>query len=113
MISRIWHGWTSLANAEAYETLLREEIFVGIERRRIPGFVDLQMLRRQVGDEVEFVTIMRFEHLDAVVQFAGADYENSVVPPQARALLARFDLQSQHYEIRIDAHQALDLDDGE
>jgi len=63
MISRIWHGWTSPKNADAYENLLREEVFTGIKGRRIPGFVDIQMLRRPLENEVEFVTIMRFEEI--------------------------------------------------
>lgn len=103
MISRIWHGWTTPQNADAYEALLRREIFVGIENRHIPGFRDIELLRRDVGAEVEFVTIMHFDSLEAVRQFAGADYEAAVVPPNARAILARFDARSQHYEVRIGA----------
>jgi antibiotic biosynthesis monooxygenase (ABM) superfamily enzyme len=102
MIGRIWHGWTTLANADIYEALLKEEVFVGIGNRRIPGYRGIQLLRRNVGDEVEFVTIMRFESLDAVRQFAGEDYEVAVVPPKARAVLARFDERSQHYEVRAE-----------
>ena len=100
MISRIWHGWTSPGNADTYEALLKEEIFVGIQERHIRGFKNIQLLRREVGDEVEFVTIMVFDSLAAVREFAGEDYERSVVPEQARAVLARFDERSQHYEIR-------------
>ena len=103
MISRIWHGWTTPANADAYETLLKEEIFAGIAGREIPGYRGIQLLRREARDEVEFVTIMRFETLDAVRNFAGIDLEAAVVPPRARALLARFDERSQHYEIRHDS----------
>jgi antibiotic biosynthesis monooxygenase (ABM) superfamily enzyme len=106
VISRIWHGWTTPSNADGYESLLREEVFIGIKNRRIAGFVDIQMLRRTVGDEVEFVTIMRFESVEAIKQFAGEDYEACVVPPKARQLLSRFDSRSQHYEIRIAEHQA-------
>jgi antibiotic biosynthesis monooxygenase (ABM) superfamily enzyme len=103
MISRIWHGWTTPANADAYETLLKEEIFAGIAGREIPGYRGIQLLRREAGDEVEFVTIMTFDTLDAVRNFAGIDLEAAVVPPNARALLARFDERSQHYEIRHDS----------
>src|SRR4051794_29692074 len=103
MISRIWHGWTTPENAGAYETLLRGEIFVGIRGRGIPGFRGIQLLRRAVGDEVEFVTVMGFDSLDAVRAFAGEDYEAAVVPPEARAILSRFDARSQHYEVRIAA----------
>jgi heme-degrading monooxygenase HmoA len=97
MIARIWHGWTTPANADIYESLLKEEIFVGIQNRHIPGFKSIQLLRREISHEVEFVTIMFFESLDAVQAFAGEDYEASVVPLKARAVLSHFDERSQHY----------------
>ena len=100
MISRIWHGWTTLENAEAYESLLKSEIFLSIENRKIDGFKGIHLLRRNVGDEVEFITIMWFDSLEAVRAFAGEDYELAVVPPKARALLSRFDARSQHYEVK-------------
>jgi heme-degrading monooxygenase HmoA len=103
MIARIWHGWTDPADADAYEALLKEEIFVGIADRKIPGYEGIRLLRRSLDKEVEFVTIMTFQDLDAVRQFAGDDYEVAVVPDKARALLARFDQRSQHYEVRVDA----------
>jgi len=102
MISRIWHGWTNETNADAYEALLRSEIFGGIRGRHITGYRGIQLLRRTAGAEVEFVTIMRFDSLDAVKAFAGDDFEAAVVPPKARALLARFDTRSQHYEVRAE-----------
>ena len=102
MIVRIWHGWTSPENADIYEALLKEEIFVGIENRRIPGFIGIQLLRRDAGTEIEFVTIMLFDSLPAVREFAGEDYELAVVPPKARAVLAHFDERSQHYELRAE-----------
>jgi heme-degrading monooxygenase HmoA len=96
MISRLWHGWTSRANADAYENLLRAEVLPGIHRVR--GFKGAQLLRRDSGGEVEFVTITLFDSIDAVKEFAGEDYEVAVVPPPARKLLARFDARSAHYE---------------
>jgi antibiotic biosynthesis monooxygenase (ABM) superfamily enzyme len=101
MICRIWHGWTNSANADAYEHLLREEVFRGIAGRNIAGYHGIELLRRRVGDEVEFQTMMWFESLDAVRTFAGAEYEHAVVPPAARALLAHFDARSAHYDVRI------------
>ena len=103
MINRIWHGWTTPANADAYEDLLNEEMFVRIHDREIRGYRGIQLLRRDMGDEVEFVTIMRFDTLEAVLNFAGEDFEAAVVPPKARALLTRFDKRSQHYEVRSDS----------
>jgi heme-degrading monooxygenase HmoA len=100
MISRIWRGWTTPQNADAYESLLRTEIFPGIIGRHIAGFRRIELYRASVGDEVEFVTVMWFDSMDAVKAFAGADYETAVVPPKARAVLKRFDPRSQHYEVR-------------
>jgi len=100
MIARIWHGWTSPSNADLYESLLKSEIFIGIQDRRISVYKGIQLLRRKVGDEVEFVTIMWFDLIDTVRAFAGEDFELAVVPPKARALLSRFDARSQHYEVR-------------
>jgi heme-degrading monooxygenase HmoA len=105
MISRIWHGWTLPQNADAYEELLKSEIFNGIQNRQIPGFHGIQLLRREHVEEVEFVTIMWFDSLESVRIFAGEDYEVAVVPPKARALLAHFDERSQHYMIREDRKQ--------
>jgi heme-degrading monooxygenase HmoA len=99
MIVRIWHGWTAPGDADKYEALIKDEIFVGIHNRGIRGFRHIQLLRREVGGEVEFVTIMLFDSLDAVRRFAGEDYEAAVVPDKARAILLRFDERSQHYEI--------------
>jgi antibiotic biosynthesis monooxygenase (ABM) superfamily enzyme len=101
MICRIWHGWTTPEKAEAYEHLLREEVFSAISARAIAGYLGIELLRRVEGDEVAFVTLMWFESLASVRAFAGADYEQAVVPGAARALLNRYDAQSTHYEIRV------------
>jgi hypothetical protein len=100
MISRIWRGWTNRQNADAYESLLKAEIFTGIIERGITGFQGIDLLRRELGEEVEFATIMWFDSLLAVRTFAGEDYERAVVPVKARQLLKRFDERSAHYEVR-------------
>lgn len=99
MICRLWHGWTAEENADAYEHLLRTEIFVGILRREIPGFRAIDLLRRSVPDGAEFVTLMWFDSVEAVQSFAGPDYEMAVVPPEARQLLMRFDRRSAHHSV--------------
>jgi uncharacterized damage-inducible protein DinB len=99
MICRIWHGWTTAANADTYEHLLRTEIFAGIRNRGIAGFRGIDLVRGDGPAECEFVTIMWFDDLDAVRAFAGADYETAVVPPPARAVLARYDARSTHYRV--------------
>jgi heme-degrading monooxygenase HmoA len=100
MISRIWHGWTTQDNADAYERLLKSEVFMGIKNRQIAGYRGIHLFRRNLGNEVEFVTVMWFDSMEAIRAFAGDDYEASVVPPKARALLSRFDARSQHYEVK-------------
>jgi len=101
MIGRIWHGWTTPHNADKYESLLKHEVFSGIAEKEVSGYKGIQLLRRPLGnDEVEFVTIMWFDSLEAVKQFAGEDYERAYVPAAAREVLARFDERSQHYEIK-------------
>ncbi len=100
MIARIWHGWTTPQNADIYENLLKSEIFPGIASKHVSGYREIQLFRRPLDAEVEFVTIMWFDSWDAVRQFAGEEYEKAYVPPQARKVLSRFDERSQHYEIR-------------
>jgi antibiotic biosynthesis monooxygenase (ABM) superfamily enzyme len=102
MMSRIWHGWTVPEKADAYEALLKDEIFSAIQNRQIAGYRGIHLFRRNLGDEVEFMTIMWFDSVEAIRAFAGEDYESAVVPPKARALLSRFDSRSQHYEIKAE-----------
>jgi heme-degrading monooxygenase HmoA len=97
---RIWHGWTTPANADAYEHLLRTEILPGIFTKNIPGCEQIELLRREQAEEVEFITIMTFASLESVKAFVGSDYEVAYVPPKARAILERLDERSLHYEVR-------------
>ena len=100
MIARIWHGWTTFENADNYEGLLKEEIFPGIAAKNVAGYRGIQLLRRSLASEVEFITVMWFESWDAVKQFAGENYETAYVPAKAHKILARFDEKSQHYEVK-------------
>ncbi len=100
MIGRVWHGWTLPANADKYESLLKSEIFPGIAAKGVAGYRGIQLFRRPLNGEVEFITIMWFDSIEDVKSFAGVDYETAYVPAKAREVLARFDTKSQHYEIR-------------
>lgn len=97
MIGRIWHGWTTLENADTYEKLLRAHILPGIHR--IAGYKGAYLLRRNSPTSVEFITLTFFESMEAVRAFAGKDYEVAVVPPEARKLLSKFDERSVHFEV--------------
>jgi antibiotic biosynthesis monooxygenase (ABM) superfamily enzyme len=96
MITRLWRGWTATENADAYEQFLLTKLFP--EMRRIPGFRGADVLRRDEQGEVGFVTLTRFDTLDAIRAFAGEEYETSALEPTARALLSHYDPRAQHFE---------------
>ncbi len=99
MICRIWNGWTTLANAATYEAVVRGQVIPEIEARRIPGFLHIDLLRRELEHEVEFVTLMWFDDLGSVKSFMGEDYLRSHVPSEARAVLSRYDQHASHFEV--------------
>ena len=100
MYARIWHGWTGSEQADAYEKLLRSEVFPAIRARCGEGLHRIELLRRLDGDEAGFVTIMWFADHAALDRFAGDDGEAAFVPNAARAILARFDHRARHYQMR-------------
>jgi len=95
MITRLWRGWTASADADAYERFLLTELFPSM--RSIPGFRGADVLRHDEQDETAFVTLTRFDTLDAIRAFAGDHYETPVLEPTARALLSRYDQRAQHF----------------
>jgi antibiotic biosynthesis monooxygenase (ABM) superfamily enzyme len=101
MIARIWHGWTKRADAKAYEEMLRNEIFPSIAARKIDGYRGAELFTHEDDDEIEFLTLLRFDSMDAVREFAGADERKPVIYPKAEALLTRMDERSWHYQIVI------------
>jgi antibiotic biosynthesis monooxygenase (ABM) superfamily enzyme len=100
MIARIWHGWTKRADAKAYEEMLRNEIFPNIAARNIAGYHGAELFIREDRDEVEFVTLLQFDSMDAVKEFAGADENKPVIYPKAERLIARME-HARHYRVVI------------
>ena len=98
MIARIWHGWTKPADAKTYEKLLRDEIFPSIAARKIEGYRGAELF--EDGDEVEFVTLLRFDSMDAVAELAGPETSKPVIFPKTEALITRME-QARHYRIAI------------
>jgi heme-degrading monooxygenase HmoA len=101
VIARIWRGWTTPENADAYQRIVSEEVLPSIAARNLDGYHGAYLLRRDLDGEVEFATITLFDSLEHVRAFAGEDYETAYVPPQARAVLARFDERSAHYDMLL------------
>jgi antibiotic biosynthesis monooxygenase (ABM) superfamily enzyme len=100
MIARIWHGWTKREDAKKYENMLREEIFPSIATRNIKGYRGAELFIREDGNEMEFVTLLRFDSMDAVKEFAGSDQTKPVIFPGVEKLLTRMD-RAQHYRVAI------------
>ena len=98
MIARIWRGWTTPKNAEAYQRIVSQKVLPGIAARDLDGYHGAYLLRRDLDGEVEFATIMLFDSLEQVRALAGEDYETAYVPPRAQAVLSRFEERSAHYE---------------
>lgn len=97
-IKRIWHGWTTLENADNYQQVLLNEVIPGIEKKDIPGYRSIEVLRQNHDTEVEFITIMTFDSLQNVIDFQGEDYARCYVPDIAQKVLKRWDEYSSHYE---------------
>ena len=97
MIARIWHGRARPEHADSYEALLKPEVLPGIGK--VEGYKGSYLMRREVGDEVEFITIILWDSIDAVRAFAGPDYETSIIPEERRKYLSQHDAKAAHYEI--------------
>jgi heme-degrading monooxygenase HmoA len=98
MIARVWRGWTRVKDADAYEKLLREVVYPGLQR--INGYHGGYIFRQDGNDESEFVTVNLFESLDAVMAFAGPEYDTPVFEPEARRLLSKVEPRARHYEVK-------------
>jgi heme-degrading monooxygenase HmoA len=97
VIARVWHGWTTPENADGYESLLKPDLLPGLSKAK--GFLGSRLLRRNTGDEVEFITIILWDSLDSIRALAGQNYEIAVIPEERRKYLKRFDAKAVHYEV--------------
>jgi len=111
MICRLWRGWTNPANADAYERIVRNEVIPGIEARHIRGFRHIDLMRRELGDEIEFQTLMWFDSLDAIISFMGEDYAASHVPASAQAVLSRYEKRAAHFEVLDRREQSFSIEE--
>jgi heme-degrading monooxygenase HmoA len=98
MIARVWHGYTMPEHADAYEAMLKPELLPGVSK--VKGYKGSYLLRRNLGNEVEFITIMLWDSIDAIRTAAGhADYETAIIPEARRKYLADYDAKATHYEV--------------
>jgi len=97
VIARVWHGWTKPEDADGYEAHLKPELLPGLSK--MAGFQGSYLLRRVVGEEVEFITIILWDSIEAVRAVAGADYERAIIPEERKKHLKRFDAKAAHFEV--------------
>jgi heme-degrading monooxygenase HmoA len=97
VVARIWRGWTSAADADAYVDYLNE---TGIpEYRQTPGNRGAWILRRREGDQSEFVTLTFWDSPEDIRGFAGDDIGEAVFYPEDDRFLVERDLRVNHYEV--------------
>src|SRR3954452_24540967 len=109
MIARVWHGYTKPEHADAYESMLKPELLPGISKAK--GYKGSYLLRRNLGAEVELITILLWESIDLLRAAAGHDdYETAIIPEERRKYLARFDSKASHYEIASVQHCPVKMD---
>lgn len=99
MIARIWHGWTTRANADAFQHLWLTEVVPAVEHRHIAGLMQIDVLRRDCGEEVEFTSLLLLDTIDAVRRYVGDDFTVAQIPADARALLLRSDEHVTHHDV--------------
>ena len=97
MIARHWRGLVKSDRATDYEEHLRNETLPALEKIR--GFLGADILKRNVGNGMEFVVITRWKSIESIQQFAGPDAEVAVVPSKARAMMIDYDGCARHYDV--------------
>ncbi|MBV9613645.1 MAG: antibiotic biosynthesis monooxygenase [Acidobacteriaceae bacterium] len=98
MIARHWRGWTKVQDADAYENLLKRDVFPSL--KGLEGYRGGYILRNDGPQEVEFVVVNLFDSMEAVKRFAGPDYSTPVFEPEAQVLLSKIEPVAMHYEVR-------------
>jgi heme-degrading monooxygenase HmoA len=97
MIVREWRGCAKPENATDYPRHFREVVVP--ELRAIPGFLGATLSRLEQDNRIEFLVLTKWQSMDAIRVFAGAESNKAVVEPGAVAALSDFDATVRHYEI--------------
>jgi heme-degrading monooxygenase HmoA len=99
VIARYWSAKTSREQAPAYKDHLANAVFP--ELKKLDGYKNGMLLRRDVPDGVEVVVITFWDSLGSIRVFAGDDIETAVVADKAATLLTEFDRRVRHYEVAL------------
>lgn len=100
MISRHWTGLVKKGREDEYIAHLKNETFKKLDQ--IEGFVSASILRRELTEGTEFLIITKWDSLDAIMKFAGENYEVAVVPTIAQEMMISYDLYAKHYQVNFE-----------
>lgn len=99
-IIRTWKGWTTLENAPIYEDMLINEVFPTVKQNGVTGLEKVSISAKNKKDEVVFFLVLQFDSMDAVISFAGENYENAYIPDNVKQVLKRYDYKAEHYKLK-------------
>jgi heme-degrading monooxygenase HmoA len=102
MITRIWHGKTSLQHAESYLGFLLHDGTKGYWETA--GILSIKIWTQKDKDYCHFWTVTEWETIDDIKRFAGEDYEKAVYYPQDDGFLLEFEEKVNHYETWLPVH---------
>jgi len=97
MIVRIWHGRTKRSIADAYTRFLEDRAIP--DYRSVPGIIQVEVLRRDLGDVSHFLTVTHWESEEAIQSFAGSDTLKAKYYPEDKGYLLEFESEVQHFEV--------------
>jgi heme-degrading monooxygenase HmoA len=97
VIARIWRGAVRREDGDAYAAYMQQTGVAGYAQTA--GNRGVWMLRRDDGEQTEFVMFTLWDSLDAVRAFAGEDYETAVFYPEDDRFLIERDLTARHYDV--------------
>jgi len=100
MITRLWRGYATPENADAFEAFIRSETLPRL--RGVRGFLGGKLLRRALFQEVEFIGLTHFDSLDSMRIAAGAEFGYTLVAEAGLKLLSRFDQRTAIYEVVVE-----------
>jgi heme-degrading monooxygenase HmoA len=100
MIARVWTARAAASNALRYVSHLRDAVLPVVQK--MPGYVGATLLERQDGDDIKIVVMTWWRSADDIRAFAGDDITRAVVTDEARALLAQFDREVQHFDVTLE-----------
>jgi len=97
MIVRVWRGKTSGAKAGAYASFLQAGAYP--DYGEVDGNRGWMLLKRPLGESMEFMFVSFWDSMDAVASYTGGDPSHPKYYPEDRAALTELPDSVEHFEI--------------